>query len=56
MKKKDPPKALVETWLHLLKQNDDHELQEHGKIMLLGAFEDMKKVAEYKERHNLQVR
>jgi hypothetical protein len=32
MDKQDPPKVLVETWLHLLTQNEDTELKEHGKI------------------------
>jgi hypothetical protein len=54
MKMKDPPKVLVETWLHLLKQKDDKELQEHGKNMLLSTFENMQMVTEYAERHNLQ--
>jgi hypothetical protein len=45
MDAQEPPKALVETWLHLFTQNDDKELKEIGKDKLLGVFEDMQVVA-----------
>jgi hypothetical protein len=51
----EPPKALVETWLHLLTQNDDKELKEIGKDKLLGAFEDMQAVATYIKKHHIKV-
>jgi hypothetical protein len=56
MNKQEPPKVLVETWLQLLKQNDDQELKEHGTNMLLGAFGDMQNVADYVKKHQIKVR
>jgi hypothetical protein len=55
MDDREPPKALVETWLHLLTQNDDKELKEIGKDKLLGAFEDMQAVATYIKKQNIKV-
>jgi hypothetical protein len=55
MNKQEPPKVLVETWLHLLTQNEDTELKEHGKNMLLSAFEDMQAVATYIKKHHIKV-
>ena len=55
MNKQEPPKVLVETWLHLLTQNEDTELKEHGKNMLLSAFEDMQAVATYIKKHQINV-
>jgi hypothetical protein len=55
MDKQEPPKVLVETWLHLLKQNEDAELKEHGKNKLLGSFEDMQAVATYIKKHHIKV-
>lgn len=55
MEKQQPPKVLVETWVHLLKQNDDKALKKHGEAMLLGAFGSMEKVADYMKTHNLQI-
>jgi hypothetical protein len=53
MDKQDPPKVLVETWLHLLTQNEDAELKEHGKNKLLSAFEDIQAVANFIKKHHL---
>jgi hypothetical protein len=55
MDKQDPPKVLVETWLHLLTQNEDIELKEHGKNMLLSAFEDMQAEANFIKKHHIKV-
>lgn len=55
MDKQEPPKVLVETWLHLLTQNEDAELKERGKNMLLGSFGDMQAVANYIKKHHLKV-
>jgi hypothetical protein len=55
MNKQEPPKVLVETWLHLLKQNEDAELKEHGKDMLLSAFENMQAVAIYIKKNHIKI-
>jgi hypothetical protein len=55
MDKNEPPKVLVETWLHLLTQNEDTELKEHGKNMLLSAFEDMQAVANYIKKNHIKI-
>lgn len=55
MDKQEPPRVLVETWLQLLQQNDDKELKEHGKNMLLGTFENMQCVANYVKKHNIKI-
>jgi hypothetical protein len=55
MDDQEPPKVLVETWLHLLTQNDDKELKEMGKDKLLGAFDDMQAVATYIKKHHIKV-
>jgi hypothetical protein len=55
MDKQELPKALVETWLHLLTQNEDTELKEHGKNMLLSAFEDMQAVANYIKKNHIKI-
>jgi hypothetical protein len=51
----EPPKVLVETWLQLLKQDDDKELKEHGKNMLLGTFRNMQCVANYVKKHHINI-
>jgi hypothetical protein len=51
----EPPKVLVETWLQLLKQDDDKELKEHGKNMLLGTFGNMQCVANYVKKHRIKI-
>ena len=55
MNKQEPPKVLVETWLHLLTQNEDAELKERGKNMLLGSFEDMHAVANYIKKNHIKI-
>ena len=55
MEKQQPPKILVETWLHLLTQNDDDVLKEQGRNMLLGAFGDMQNLAQYMELNGLKL-
>jgi hypothetical protein len=55
MDKQEPPKVLVETWLHLLTQNEDTELKEHGKDKLLSAFEDMQAVYNYIKKNHINV-
>jgi hypothetical protein len=55
MNKQEPPKVLVETWLQLLQQNNDKELKEHGKNMLLGAFGNMQCVANYVKKHHIKI-
>jgi hypothetical protein len=55
MNKQEPPKVLVETWLYLLTQNEDTELKEHGKKMLLRAFEDMQAVANYIKKNHIKI-
>jgi hypothetical protein len=55
MKRRAPPKVLVETWLHLLTQNEDTELKEHGKNILLSAFEDMQTVANYIKKNHIKI-
>jgi len=55
MDKQEPPKVLVETWLHLLTQNEDTELKEHGENKLISAFEDMQAVATYIKKHHVTV-
>jgi hypothetical protein len=55
MNKQELPKVLVETWLHLLSQNKDLELKEHGKDMLLGTFENMQSVANYVKKHHIKI-
>jgi hypothetical protein len=52
----EPPKALIETWLHLLTQNDDKELKEIGKDKLLSAFGDMQAAANYIKSHHINYR
>jgi hypothetical protein len=54
MDKQDPPKVLVETWLHLLTQNEDAELEDHGKNKLLSAFEDIQAVANFIKKHHIK--
>lgn len=56
MKFKQPPKVLVETWVHLLKQNEEPELKKHAQKMLLGAFGDMQKVADYMKMNHIQLK
>jgi hypothetical protein len=55
MDKQEPPEVLVETWLHLLTQNEDTELKEHGANMLLRAFENMEAVATYIKKYQIEV-
>jgi hypothetical protein len=55
MDKQSPPKVQVETWLHLLRQNDDKELKEIGKDKLLSAFGDMQAVATYIKKHHIKL-
>jgi hypothetical protein len=55
MNKQEPPKVLVETWLQLLTQNEDMELKEHGKNMLIGAFENMQNVANFVKKHHIRI-
>jgi hypothetical protein len=55
IKRREPPKVLVETWLHLLTQNEDTKLKEHGKNMLLSAFEDMQAVANYIKKNHIKI-
>jgi hypothetical protein len=55
MNKQEPPKVLVETWLHLLTQNEDTELKGHGKNMLLGSFKDMQAVSNFIKKHHIKV-
>jgi hypothetical protein len=55
MDKQEPPKVLVETWLHLLTQNEDAELKEHGENKLLSAFEDMQAVVNFIKKHHIKV-
>jgi hypothetical protein len=55
MNKQEPPKVLVETWLHLFTQNEDAELKEHGKNKLLSAFEDMQAVASYIKKNHIKI-
>jgi hypothetical protein len=55
MNKQEPPKVLVETWLHLLTQNDDKELKVHGENMLFGAFGNMQNVAIYVKKHHIKI-
>jgi hypothetical protein len=54
MEKQEPPKTLVETWLHLITRNDA-KLKEHGHKMLLSAFEDMEAVSNFKKKHHIDV-
>jgi hypothetical protein len=54
MDKQELPKVLVETWLYLLRQNEDAELKEHGKNKLLSAFEDMQAVANFIKKHHIK--
>jgi hypothetical protein len=54
MEKQNPPKVLVETWLHLITRNDTH-LREHGNNMLLGAFEDMQAVSNFIKKHHIDA-
>jgi hypothetical protein len=56
MDKQNPPKVQVETWLHLLRQNDDKELKEIGKDKLLSAFEDMQAITNYIKNHHIKYR
>jgi hypothetical protein len=55
MDKQEPPKVLVETWLHLLTQNEYKELKVHGENMLLGAFGNMQNVAIYVKKHRIKI-
>ena len=55
IKRQEPPKVLVETWLHLLTQNEDAELKEHGKNMLLDTFDNMQCVANYVKKHQIKT-
>jgi hypothetical protein len=55
MDKQESPKVSVETWLHLLTQNEDTELKELGKNKLLGAFEDMQALATYIKKRHIKV-
>lgn len=55
IKRREPPKVLVETWLHLLTQNEDAELKEQGKNKLFGAFGNMQNVASYVKRHHIKI-
>jgi hypothetical protein len=55
MDKQEPPKVLVETWLHLLTQNEDAELKGHGKDKLLRAFENMQAVANYIKKNHIKI-
>jgi hypothetical protein len=55
MDMQEPPQVLVETWLHLLTQNEDTELKEHGKNMLLIAFVDMQAVVNYIKKNHIKI-
>jgi hypothetical protein len=55
MDKREPSKILVETWLYLLTQEEDTELKEHGKNMLLATFGNMQSVANYVKKHNIKI-
>jgi hypothetical protein len=55
MKRREPPKVLVETWLHLLTQNEDKVLKVHGENMLLNAFGNMQNVASYVKKQRIKV-
>ncbi|MER2492527.1 hypothetical protein [Catenovulum sediminis] len=51
--KKEPPVPLVKTWYQLLMQQDDPELKEHGKNMLISAFGDIQTAAQFIKKHGI---
>lgn len=53
---KEPPVALVSTWISLLMSSEEKDVKDRASEMLLNAFGDMKAVAEFAEKHKIKVR
>lgn len=54
--KKEPPVVLVKTWIGLMMSSEDKEVKDRASGMLMKAFEDMKAVAEYAEKHQIKLK
>ena len=54
--KKEPPIALVSTWISLLMSDEEQEVKDRASEMLLNAFGDMKAVSAFVEKHNIQIK
>ena len=49
-----PPLPLVQTWCLLL-QDDNEEVSEHAKDILINMFGDMRSVVEFVKEHKISV-
>jgi len=50
----NPPTALVQTWLDLIRSSESSEVRETAKEKLLGAFGNMKEVVEFVKVNGLK--
>jgi hypothetical protein len=55
MQVNQPPKALVMTWLEILKESNDEDVKKHVTNMLVGAFGSMQGVADYVAKNNIPI-
>tara|TARA_R110001592_G_scaffold63585_5_gene194875 strand:- start:15749 stop:15922 length:174 start_codon:yes stop_codon:yes gene_type:complete len=53
--KKEPPVALVRTWINLLTSSEEKEVKDRASEMLLNAFGSMKNAAEFAEKHQIHI-
>lgn len=56
MKQKDPPIVLVKTWVSLLTSSHDKQVKDRAKEMLINAFGDIKSVASFCAKNNINIK
>ncbi|WP_373082477.1 hypothetical protein [Zhongshania sp.] len=54
--RKEPPTALVSTWVNLLMSSEDREVKDRASTMLLTYFGDMKAVSDFVEKHQIEIK
>ncbi|WP_197465711.1 MULTISPECIES: hypothetical protein [Zhongshania] len=54
--RKEPPIALVSTWINLLMSSEDKDVKDRASEMLLNAFGDMKAASEFVEKHQIVIK
>lgn len=52
--KKSPPVILVKTWIDIMRSSESDIARERAKNMLIGAFGDMQRVADFMKDNRLK--